>query len=216
MIRYRRAFVYHTSRLLPPPSDKEEGGDKEEGKGENTDGEEEDGDKSDKGEEETTTTSTHDDKENASSKADNDASSTATSKATKPSQVAPAPSSKPPPPRTDSATGLIRFGTGLSKADGNFPMEITRHQFINIKPISMNPLGDRIALAFGFKEGDPYSTISFEEYMQHAADFNRPGNRDLKLKIAFKIQDFDGDEKVRRKEKRKDGDTSVHNVALQP
>ena len=69
---------------------------------------------------------------------------------------------------------------------------------MNIKSISMNPLGDRIALAFGFKEGDPYSAISFEDYMLHAADINRPGNRELKLKIAFKIQDFDGDEKVRR------------------
>jgi Ca2+-binding EF-hand superfamily protein len=81
-------------------------------------------------------------------------------------------------------------------AKGDFPMEITRHQFMNIKSIRLNPIGDRIALCFGFKPDDPDSLISYEDYMQHAADFNRPGNREVKLKLAFKIQDYDNDEKL--------------------
>ena len=38
------------------------------------------------------------------------------------------------------------------------------------------------ALCFEFGE-DPDSTISFEQYMQMAATFNRPGNREVKLKV---------------------------------
>mmetsp|Transcript_13026 Transcript_13026/g.25876 ORF Transcript_13026/g.25876 Transcript_13026/m.25876 type:complete len:310 (+) Transcript_13026:27-956(+) len=213
VIKYRRAFVYYTTRQLPPPvlDDKEgEGGEDKEGGDEDDvdaksngdrDGEDTDAIGNDKDDDK--------DKENGSSKADDDASSTATSKAKKPSQVAPQP-----PARTDrdkQRQTVIHFGTGLNESTGNFPMEITRHQFMNIKSISMNPLGDRIALAFGFKEGDPYSAISFEDYMLHAADFNRPGNRDLKLKIAFKIQDFDGDEKLNKNDLKKYYDTIARN-----
>ena len=130
VIKYRRAFVYYTTRQLPPPvlDDKEgEGGEDKEG------GDEDDVDAKSNGDrdEEDTDAIGNDkdddkDKENGSSKADDDASSTATGKAKKPSQVAPHP-----PPRTDrdrQRQTVIRFGTGLNESTGNFPMEITRHQ----------------------------------------------------------------------------------------
>jgi Ca2+-binding EF-hand superfamily protein len=76
------------------------------------------------------------------------------------------------------------------------PMEITLAQFLSIKSVSMNPLKLRIASCFDFivhPTPDYESKIDFSVYMQHASTFNRTGNREAKLKFAFRIQDFDND-----------------------
>ncbi|GMI58088.1 hypothetical protein ScalyP_jg9902 [Parmales sp. scaly parma] len=73
---------------------------------------------------------------------------------------------------------------------------ITRTQFLNIQLIAMNPLRDRLALLFDLNSVDSF--LTFEEYMDKVCQFNCIGNREAKLKLAFKIQDFDGDEKLDR------------------
>ena len=200
--------MYHTTRddELPPPDsektegekekEKENGSDKGSDKGsekaESENGEKnEDKDKDkdkdlDKDKESSSKDKKEEKEKDTKSDKDSDASSESSglssdgSKGGKTAKVAPM-----------NSQGLISFA-----AKGDFPMEISRHQFMNIKSIKMNPIGDRIALCFGFKPNEPKSTISYEDYMQRAADFNRPGNREIKLKLAFKIQDYNEDEKI--------------------
>ena len=68
---------------------------------------------------------------------------------------------------------------------------ITKDEFLSIEAISHNPLKERIALCFGFDE--EIGQLDFIGYLCGLAQFNSPGHRELKLKTAFKIQDFDGD-----------------------
>lgn len=62
---------------------------------------------------------------------------------------------------------------------------------MEIEAIRNNPLKDRIALCFGFDE--ECTALDFRAYVVGLALFNSPGQREQKLKTAFKIQDFDGD-----------------------
>lgn len=203
--------MFHTTRELDPPEDpkdKVEGNDKKIGKkedekenasdkcsekgsekAESENGEQKDDDKNEKKDEKKEKEKEDNNNNNTKGKEkdDSDASSLSsglssdgTQKGGNTAKVVPM-----------NSQGLISFS-----AKGDFPMEMTRHQFMNVRSIQMNPIGDRIALCFGFKHDDPKSVISFEDYMQRAADFNRPGNRDIKLKLAFKIQDYDNDEKI--------------------
>ncbi len=71
---------------------------------------------------------------------------------------------------------------------------ISRDTFLNIDGIRNNPLKDRISLCFGFDE--EVAQLDFVGYLSGLAQFNSPGKRDLKLKTAFKIQDFDGDGQI--------------------
>ena len=109
-------------------------------------------------------------------------------KPVKASQVAPATTTaKPTQPQPSTKTVIT-----------SFPMTISKLQFLNISSIAMNPIKDRLAFLFDFKVDDYLSTITFHEYMQHTSSFNSPGNREMKLRLAFKIQDFNGDEKIDR------------------
>jgi len=74
--------------------------------------------------------------------------------------------------------------------------KITRQQFLGIPAIQMNPLKHRLAMLFDLEAED--ASISFEVYMDKCAQFNSIGNREQKIKLAFKIQDFDGDDKLDR------------------
>ena len=118
------------------------------------------------------------------------------------------PSEPAAPAGTTKKSQVVPFASTLSFNGSSipelssYPMSITRHQFLNIKSIAMNPLKERIALCFEFDE-DPNSSISFEQYMQMAASFNRPGNREAKLKLAFKIQAMTDPKKIDRGDLRK-------------
>ncbi|GMI40319.1 hypothetical protein TrCOL_g81 [Triparma columacea] len=189
IIAYRKAFLYHTTRNLSPPQD---GGEGKEG-GEDKKGDDDsldesgkgDGDNSDDKKSESSSSTTPSDSDDTTTTPPTDATSqaeAATTTATKKSQVAPLAST-------------LSFKSSNIPDLSEYPMSITRHQFLNIKSIAMNPLKERIALCFEFGE-DPDSTISFEQYMQMAATFNRPGNREVKLKLAFKIQAFTDPKKI--------------------
>ena len=49
---------------------------------------------------------------------------------------------------------------------------------------------DRIALCFGYDENT--GRLDFRSFLCSVAAFNLPGSKEKKLKIAFRIQDFDG------------------------
>ena len=51
-------------------------------------------------------------------------------------------------------------------------------------------MSDRIALCFGYDEKT--EKLDFRSFLCSVAAFNLPGSKEKKLKIAFRIQDFDG------------------------
>lgn len=70
--------------------------------------------------------------------------------------------------------------------------------FVNIEGIALNPLNDRICLIFEFINDD--SIINFKQFLIGLAYFNSPGRREQKLKTAFRIQDFDNDGMISKKD----------------
>lgn len=68
---------------------------------------------------------------------------------------------------------------------------MTKSVFKEMDAIALNPLNDRICVCFGLQEDT--STIDFEAFLIGVAAFNAPGRGEVKLKTAFKIQDFDND-----------------------
>jgi Ca2+-binding EF-hand superfamily protein len=68
---------------------------------------------------------------------------------------------------------------------------LTRDKFLSISFIESNPLRFRIAMCFGYDE--ERNSLNFEEFLSGVSLFNSPGQREQKLRTAFRIQDFDGD-----------------------
>jgi Ca2+-binding EF-hand superfamily protein len=68
---------------------------------------------------------------------------------------------------------------------------MTQQHFMNIPFIAGNPLKERLALCFGYD--NETQEMNFVEWIQGVALFNSHGKKEEKLKIAFKMQDFDGD-----------------------
>ncbi len=68
---------------------------------------------------------------------------------------------------------------------------MTEDVFMKIDCIAMNPLQDRICFCFGFEKEK--TELDFEGFLVGVALFNSPGNREQKLRLAFRIQDFDND-----------------------
>ncbi len=68
---------------------------------------------------------------------------------------------------------------------------ISQEIFMAIDSIMNNPLLDRICVCFGFTPD--LKEISFLTFIIGLASFNSPGLKEQKLRVAFRIQDFDGD-----------------------
>ena len=78
------------------------------------------------------------------------------------------------------------------------PKTISDSGFLDIHymilQIAINPLRERIADCFGLRTK---SQITFQEFLLGIASFNgTQGGMDQKLKLAFKLHDFDGDGKI--------------------
>lgn len=63
--------------------------------------------------------------------------------------------------------------------------------FVSMESICENPLLDRICLCFGYT--DLVDELDFKGFLVGVAAFNSPGLKVQKLRIAFRIQDFDDD-----------------------
>jgi|Transcript_7984 Ca2+-binding EF-hand superfamily protein len=68
---------------------------------------------------------------------------------------------------------------------------ITKSDFLSLPGIENNPLKERICFCFGFSED--CTSLDFQQFLVGLAMFNSPGQREQKLKTAFKMQDFDND-----------------------
>eukprot|EP00601_Ochromonadales_sp_CCMP2298_P007999 CAMPEP_0173201390 /NCGR_PEP_ID=MMETSP1141-20130122/18325_1 /TAXON_ID=483371 /ORGANISM="non described non described, Strain CCMP2298" /LENGTH=191 /DNA_ID=CAMNT_0014126507 /DNA_START=60 /DNA_END=635 /DNA_ORIENTATION=+ len=77
----------------------------------------------------------------------------------------------------------------LAVTDGK--EEMTKELFVDMKGIALNPLKDRLCVCFGFNEH--VNVLDFQAFLIGLSVFNSSGKREAKLKMAFKIQDFDGD-----------------------
>jgi Ca2+-binding EF-hand superfamily protein len=68
---------------------------------------------------------------------------------------------------------------------------MTKEMFLDIPFVSGNPLKERLALCFGYDAET--QKMDFVTWLQGVALFNSHGKKEEKLKLAFKLQDFDGD-----------------------
>lgn len=68
---------------------------------------------------------------------------------------------------------------------------LSKEAFLDMDCIVNNPLKNRVAQAFGYDE--ECTAINFKKFLTGVASFNSPGQVENKIKIAFKIQDFDDD-----------------------
>ncbi|RYH29689.1 hypothetical protein EON65_07630 [archaeon] len=68
---------------------------------------------------------------------------------------------------------------------------LAKESFLSLEPLVNNPLKERIALCFGYDE--EVVELDFQAFLCGLALFNSPGQREQKLKTAFRIQDFDND-----------------------
>jgi Ca2+-binding EF-hand superfamily protein len=75
---------------------------------------------------------------------------------------------------------------------------MSKEVFCGIEGIALNPLLDRICDCFGLT--DELSSITFQSFLTGIAAFNAPGRGEVKLKTAFRIQDFDGDGMISKKD----------------
>jgi Ca2+-binding EF-hand superfamily protein len=68
---------------------------------------------------------------------------------------------------------------------------MSKDVFSSMEAVCLNPLLDRICECYGLTKEE--SSLSFESFVIGTAAFNAPGRGEVKLKTAFRIQDFDGD-----------------------
>ena len=76
--------------------------------------------------------------------------------------------------------------------------KLSKDEFLS--HISSNPLKERVALVFGY---DQASSLNFHNFLVGLSSFNCHGHNDNKLKVAFKLQDFDDDGFINRDDLRK-------------
>ena len=78
----------------------------------------------------------------------------------------------------------------------SFNEEMDKETFMKIPCIAVNPLRERIAFCFGYD--DTQLTLDFAGFLEGVSAFNSIGRVNQKIKLAFKIQDFDGDKRISR------------------
>jgi Ca2+-binding EF-hand superfamily protein len=74
---------------------------------------------------------------------------------------------------------------------------MTKEAFMKIEWVDISPLKDRLCHVFGF---DDKAEIDFQRFIEIVASFNSTGmgRREHKLRVAFVIQDIDGDGTITR------------------
>jgi len=94
--------------------------------------------------------------------------------------------------KTSNFTGpeLERLKRRFMKLDRDGNGMIDRHEFFQIQQIANNPLATRLMAIF---DEDGGGTVDFQEFVGGLSAFSSKGNRDDKLRFAFKVYDVDRD-----------------------
>ncbi|TPX31701.1 hypothetical protein SeMB42_g07716 [Synchytrium endobioticum] len=76
------------------------------------------------------------------------------------------------------------------KLDKDGSGAIDKEEFLQIPQIASNPLAQRMIAIF---DGDGSGSVDFKEFISGLSAFSAKGNREEKLKFAFKVYDIDRD-----------------------
>mmetsp|Transcript_23026 Transcript_23026/g.23246 ORF Transcript_23026/g.23246 Transcript_23026/m.23246 type:complete len:205 (+) Transcript_23026:231-845(+) len=81
----------------------------------------------------------------------------------------------------------------------NHTEDMSKEVFLNLPAIIHNPLNDRICAIFGY---DNKAIIDFRAFIIGISSFNSPGNKEHKLRVAFRLHDFDEDNYISQEDLR--------------
>eukprot|EP00047_Mylnosiga_fluctuans_P002413 m.224392 g.224392 ORF g.224392 m.224392 type:complete len:176 (-) comp11088_c0_seq1:2409-2936(-) len=85
---------------------------------------------------------------------------------------------------------LRRLGKRFRKLDKDGNGKLSVAEFMALPELQQNPLVERVISIF---DSDGDGEIDFKEFIEGISLFSVKGDRDSKLKFAFKIYDMDGD-----------------------
>ncbi|WBW74934.1 serine/threonine protein phosphatase PP2B (calcineurin B) regulatory subunit [Schizosaccharomyces osmophilus] len=85
---------------------------------------------------------------------------------------------------------IARIRKRFKKIDANHSGSIDRNEFLSIPSIANNPLASRL---FSVVDEDGGGDVDFQEFINSLSVFSIHGNKEEKLRFAFKIYDIDRD-----------------------
>ncbi|EEB08631.1 calcineurin regulatory subunit [Schizosaccharomyces japonicus yFS275] len=91
---------------------------------------------------------------------------------------------------TFSGEEIERLRRRFQKIDMNLSGSIDREEFLSIPSIASNPLATRL---FAVVDEDGGGDVDFQEFLNSLSVFSVHGNKEEKLRFAFKIYDIDRD-----------------------
>ncbi|KAM0792672.1 Calcineurin subunit B [Microbotryomycetes sp. NB124-2] len=89
-----------------------------------------------------------------------------------------------------SAPEIQRLKKRFMKLDKDGSGSIDKDEFLQIPQIANNPLASRMIAIF---DEDGSGTVDFQEFVAGLSAFSNKGEREEKLKFAFKVYDMDRD-----------------------
>jgi serine/threonine-protein phosphatase 2B regulatory subunit len=89
-----------------------------------------------------------------------------------------------------SAEEIHRLKKRFMKLDQDKSGTIDKEEFLQIPAIATNPLACRMIAIF---DEDGGGTVDFQEFVDGLSAFSRRGDREQKLRFAFKVYDMDRD-----------------------
>jgi serine/threonine-protein phosphatase 2B regulatory subunit len=95
---------------------------------------------------------------------------------------------------------ICRLNAYFEEAVGGKGNTMTRDMFLSVPFVASNPLKERLSLCFGYDEATGVTEMDFVTWLQGVALFNSHGRREEKLKLAFRMQDFDGDNQISKQD----------------
>nr|QBH72778.1 calcineurin b subunit [Isotomurus palustris] len=105
-----------------------------------------------------------------------------------------------------TANQIERLYSRFTALDKTATGALSREDFLRIPELAINPLGDRIVMAF-FRQSDE-DRVNFRQFVRVLAHFrpikkgreNAYNSREGKLKFAFKLYDLDDDDRITKEE----------------
>jgi len=85
---------------------------------------------------------------------------------------------------------ITRLKKRFMKLDRDQSGSIDKEEFLQIPAIATNPLASRMIAIF---DEDGGGTVDFQEFVDGLSAFSNRGDREQKLKFAFKVYDMDRD-----------------------